>query len=145
MDVVSAQALASAMICAFCIKTIFGSGKTWDYHQRTFRDLEHSAFDDGGRNSRCVFCSRLFHDVQRITLPFGEALYRWSIHRPGRTREAKEAIIVAFRPVRSFRMSDRGSAPTFLPERIIYLFSKQDLGLVLTEQELGQSTKSDQS
>jgi hypothetical protein len=120
-----------ATICDFCKRSILESGKSWDFHQRSFESLKKAA------KGRCTFCSALAADIEevdkRTKLLSGLRwpLHRWSVKSLGRIRESKEAVAVAFRPIP--RGNDYGrdgkqgasAVDSAFPERIFYLFPEQ--------------------
>ncbi|KAF2093753.1 HET-domain-containing protein, partial [Rhizodiscina lignyota] len=130
-------------VCRFCTQCIFESGKTWDFHHGNSDGLSASAVSRNSEAQGCVFCSRLFADLHGIVEAFNRPLYRWSIRKPGRTRESQDFIVIVFRPIHAVRGLAGGDIDIWLPERAFYLFAEGSLGDLVREEDLGESTNSD--
>jgi hypothetical protein len=120
-----------ATICDFCKRSILESGKSWDFHQKSFDSLKKAA------KGRCTFCSALAEEVEAAEKRTAShtgliwPLYRWNVRSLGRIRESKETVAVTFRPVPRgddyWRDGKQGSsaADSAFSERIFYLFPEK--------------------
>jgi len=82
------------MICSFCVKAVFESGKTWGFHHQSQASLEESL------RKRCPLCLKLGGDPDVSRDPKSFPMYRWTLRRAAKAREIQEAVILTFRPTR---------------------------------------------
>jgi len=121
------------LLCNFCKNSILESGIQWQYHQKSYRNLEEAAA------KLCVFCTSLREDVDtfcnKASIGSGVELkwplYRWSIRKLGHIRGRREAVVVTFRSLPQIREESQGTVGReekvgrgVLPDRTFYLFSE---------------------